>query len=127
MRDQCVFLLNGLELLEGIRLCQQSMDPHNTDISSLHHLLFASNSATFELTNTAPSRGLATCCDFYAMTLMLVIGFCACYASASSDEDERPVPLERSGSCRTPLLQRRQITSYSALLGICSRTWEYSR
>ena len=52
MWDLCVFLQSGLELLEGLRWYQQRMDPHTSDISSVHHHPFASNSAMSELTNT---------------------------------------------------------------------------
>ena len=47
-----VDVLAEVELLEGIRWYRQSMDPHNTEISSEDLLLFASNSAMSELTNT---------------------------------------------------------------------------
>ena len=56
MLDQCVFLQNGLELLEGIEQSRQSEDPGNTGISSWDHLLFTNNSAMFELTNAERTR-----------------------------------------------------------------------
>ena len=54
MLDQFDFFQSGLELLEGIELSRQSEDP--AEISSWDHLLFANNSAMFELTNAEKTR-----------------------------------------------------------------------
>ena len=47
------------ELLENIKWFQQSNAPHSTEISAWDHLLFANNSAMFELTYAEKTRILS--------------------------------------------------------------------